>query len=1704
MASVVQRNFRIRNSYGQVKRRVEVPNLIDLQKKSYDKFLQKDVPAHERVNVGLQAAFKSIFPITDNGRRASIEFDSYSFDEPTHTVTECLQRTTTYQARLKVRLRAISYTDEGALESPIEDDIFFGEIPLQTDEGTFIVNGTERVIVSQLQRSPGTSFSHDGGKGQGSKFIYSARIIPYRGSWLDFEFDSKDILHARIDRRRKVNATVLLRAMGYTTQEIMTLYYPTERIELLDENPRLARRYYFHEDYLKGNPVLERRDLALTHHSDALKKLSRKVKLKAVFGALEAHTRVVNLKDFNERASASSRCANITASLGGDKLTWLFARPIQSDQGVTIVEVGEALTPEVLDLVQRSMQRTAQGAELALFNPSSSEAMSAVRAALSKLTKGVDGVMWGFTYGASYVSEGAARQICAPGDGLSLSALFQMQAAGLEEASVFCADGGSESDLMREMIRSQLRGVDDVSSWYIFQDVALDADGAEVIAGNTRLSFGHLARLAFAGHEKVSIYRTVSFTNRRQMERKHNVSLEGGYVLIRLDDLKGAVSAEDIYSAVSGELIKGSNQYIGGAEEGERLDVDTLIREGIKVLNVYLIDDNHFSPALRNTLMSDLGRASDGDRVVESPGDVAEMRELIRGLNERGENDFGYREDLSGADLTQIAQSLKQIYARIRPGDPAKVDGSYKLLRQQFFAADRYDLSEVGRMKLNHKFKIKVDLAHTTLTPQDIVESIRYILALRDDNSVLYRKEEDGGFTKLDIMLDDIDHLGNRRVRVVGELMEQQFRTGLVRMERGVKERLGPRDEERGRNLKDMVNPKPVSGTVKEFFGSSQLSQFMDQTNPLSEVTHKRRLSALGPGGLNRDRAGFEVRDVHMTHYGRICPIETPEGPNIGLIASLSTYAQINDYGFIETPYRRVRVYDEQGAEVTKESVAGARRARMDEEYTYYNALDEEYLEELWQTSPNKYNGLQHIAQAKLNVDDGGWLLDPIVNVRASGDFITVAPHEVNLVDVSPNQLVSVAASLIPFLENDDANRALMGSNMQRQAVPLLVTRAPLVGTGMEIRVGKDSGVTVVAKRDGVVDSVDAERVVIRPDSQDSFAEPDIYNLVKFRRSNQNTCLNQRPIVERGDRVRAGDVIADGASTEQGELALGRNVVVAFMPWCGYNFEDSILISERLVQEDVYTSIHIEEFECSARNNKLGDEEITRDIPMVNEATLNKLDQSGIIRIGTYVQAGDILVGKTTPKGETPISAEERLNQAIFGHKAKEVSDTSLRVRTGVSGTVIGVKVFNSKEKDLSDREKGVELSEVAKLSKERDAYLEIIYSNAYRELRALMVDQKSSVSVRDEANQVIIKRNDVLTADLLSRVPDEKLELIRFRSEGDLEERLDAVKKTLGERVKKINEEFEARKKKLLEGDDMMPGVLEMVKVYVAIKRKLQVGDKMAGRHGNKGVISRVLPLEDMPFLEDGTPVEMVLNPLGVPSRMNIGQILETHLGWAARGLGLKINRLLESGVVEAHLRDELKRYYSDDAHQALIDSMGLEDLQAMIRGLREGVHVASPVFDGAPEHKLKEALALAGLRADARSVLFDGRTGRAFDNLVTVGVMYVLKLHHLVDEKIHARSVGPYSLVTQQPLGGKAQLGGQRLGEMEVWAMEAYGAAYTLQEFLTVKSDDIVGRSEMYKSIVKNSFDLKSGLPESFRVLIQELKSLALNVETLNLEDE
>ena len=1727
MSTVVQRNFRIRHSYGQIERKAEIPNLIDLQKKSYDRFLQMNVPEIDREDIGLQAAFKSIFPITDFQGGSSLEFEGYRFDSPEYDVAECLQRASSYQAKLKVKIRKIDRDPETGEITEIkyasgdengDDDaayIHMGEIPLQTSKGTFVINGTERVVVTQLHRSPGVVFSHDSGKGQSSKVLYSARVIAYRGSWLDFEYDAKDLLHVRIDRRRKMHATVLLRAMGYTTKEIMKLYYPVEHIEILDENPQVCKRHFFHSDYLKGSSVLEQRDLKLTEYRDELIQQSMSLKLtKTMMKSLEKSAmRILPLEKIDELKNKRGKGEQhynqfLQEELGDRDVDWRFGEHKINDDGEYLAELNQPINLEsLINLVLDGVQT------VTVFNPNSEMTRDSLVDLFRKQLKVTDGSQWRLSEHIIYKKELIAPALSE----VNTQLLLTLRDIGVNEIKVHSIDGEASEDITRRLFKAGLKSEESVK-WHVSSEMLSSGHGP-LVRANERLSPSSLIVMALAEIDEVKVYRSVTFGAAKVMERKHGIKISEGYVLMRTAELKAWVLANDIISP-EGEFLLGFNERLSSDDE----DIDVisgLINKGVREFDVFFIDDNHFSFSLLNTLKADQGKLQDTlEAATESHPLVQEMVEFITEANETDElngtntaNAFGYRADLAPAELAQIANSLRVIYSKIRPGDPAKAVNSYKLLRQQFFGSDRYDLSEVGRVKLNHKFKLDVPLSVTTLTVQDIVEMIRYITALRDDNTEIYRSTWSEGeegelnrdFTKLDIRVDDIDHLGNRRVRAVGELLENQFRNGLTRMERTIKDRLTPRDDDNRKELRKLINPKPVIAVVKEYFGSSQLSQFMDQTNPLSEVTHKRRLSALGPGGLSRDRAGFEVRDVHMTHYGRICPIETPEGPNIGLISSLSTFAQINEYGFIETPYRKVKHFDADGNPY-KKGAAGPVRSRVmiDEPIEYFNALEEEYREDLWETSPRKYSGFQHVAEAKVSTDDKGWLTDQQISVRASGDFLMVPPEDLNLVDVSPNQLVSVAASLIPFLENDDANRALMGSNMQRQAVPLLVSRSPLVGTGIEYTVGRDSGVTVVAQTNGIIHSVDADRIVIIPDQDgDMPLEPEIHHLIKFRRSNQNTCINQRPIVECGDRVKKGDVIADGPSTEQGELALGQNVVVAFMPWGGYNFEDSILISERLVQEDIYTSIHIEEFECSARDfNRLGPEQITRDISTVSEEARKNLDESGIVRVGSEVQAGDILVGKTTPKGETQLEPSEKLLTAVFGNRALDVRDTSLRVRTGVVGTVIGVKVFGKHDRDI-DRDKRsarTELAEETKIHREADDQLTIIRSTIYRKLRELYVGLKANSVLRDANRKVILKKGETITTEKIEQLSDDQL--IELRLSGD--ERIKSVKELLGTKEEEIKTQREAKLHKLQHGDDLPTGVQKMVKVYVAIKRKLQVGDKMAGRHGNKGVISRVLPIEDMPFLEDGTPVEMVLNPLGVPSRMNIGQILETHLGWAARGLGKKISRMASDGALADILREEFKRYYSSKSHQAVIDSMGLEDLQNFAKSVREGIHVASPVFDGAPEVKLRDALELAGLRKDARSTLFNGRTGEAFDNHVTVGVMYVLKLHHLVDEKIHARSTGPYSLVTQQPLGGKAQFGGQRLGEMEVWAMEAYGAAYTLKEFLTVKSDDLKGRTQMYESIVKGEYELRSGLPESFRVLIQELKSLALDIELLKMDND
>jgi DNA-directed RNA polymerase subunit beta len=1367
MASVIQNNFRVRKSFAKLKKVIDIPNLIDIQKRSYDKFLQLDIPPDKREDIGLQNVFKSVFPIKDFSETSSLEFVSYNLERPKYDVDECRARGMTYAAPVKVVIRLVVWdvneeTGVQSIRDVKEQEVYFGEIPLMTESGTFIINGTERVIVSQLHRSPGVFFDHDKGKTHSSgKLLYSARVIPYRGSWLDFEFDHKDILYVRIDRRRKLYATVLLRALGYSTEELLNYFYDTETIHL--EGP---------------------------------KKYSRTINYDLLLG---------------QRATRDIR------------------------------------HPDTREILVRKNRKF-------------------TRAAIRKLR---------------------------------------------------------DSDITK---------------------LPLDTD-----------------------------------------------------------ELVGKVSARDIIDESTGEVLLQCNEEL--TEE----KLEELRLRGVEAFQVLFIDNLNVGPYLRNTLLAD---------------------------------------KLQGPE-----EAIMEIYRRLRPGDPPTLDTAQNLFHNLFFNPERYDLSQVGRLKLNYKFRLEESLDNPVLTKRDILETVRYLIELRNGRG----------------LIDDIDHLGNRRVRAVGELMENQYRIGLVRMERAIKERMSMSQEIETLMPHDLINAKPVSAVVKEYFGSSQLSQFMDQTNPLSEVTHKRRLSALGPGGLTRERAGFEVRDVHPTHYGRICPIETPEGPNIGLIASLSTYARVNQYGFIETPYRQVS------------------EGKVTDEVQFYSALQEEG---------------QVIAQANAVYDERGGLVEDFVSCRRAGDVSMVRPEDVTLMDVSPNQLVSVAASLIPFLEHDDANRALMGSNMQRQAVPLVRTSAPLVGTGIENIVARDSGVTVVAKRPGIVESVDGARIVIKPFENEGGedplgAKPDIYNLVKFQRSNQNTCSNQKPIVRRGDTVRAGDVIADGPATECGELALGQNAVVAFMPWGGYNFEDSILVSERLVKNDTFTSVHIEEFECVARDTKLGKEEITRDIPNVGEEALKDLDDSGIVRIGAEVKAGDILVGKITPKGETQLSPEEKLLRAIFGEKAGDVRDTSLRVPPGVSGVVINARVFARKGTEKDERAKDIEDAEKEKLLFNKGIEIKIISDSYYSKMRKLVLGKTTAARLVDDKGKVLLPKGQKIDAATLDQVPARYWHEIQVEGDGKAEESLEKLAAQREEDVKIIEEQYDEKIGKLTKGDELPPGVIKLVKVYLAIKRKLSVGDKMAGRHGNKGVVSRLLPEEDMPYLADGTPVDLVLNPLGVPSRMNVGQILETHLGWAAREIGRQIDRYLETNWSADVLREKLKKIFNTAQAHEFIDRLEGEDIGRFATKLRKGVHFATPVFDGAIEDEIKTALTMAGLAPNGQSQLYDGKTGEPFDHPVTVGVMYMLKLHHLVDDKIHARSIGPYSLVTQQPLGGKAQFGGQRLGEMEVWAMEAYGAAYALQEFLTVKSDDVLGRTRMYESIVKGEHVLEAGLPESFNVLLKELQSLCLDVE-------
>src|ERR1700754_4440965 len=1357
---------RIRKSFGRIPEAVQMPNLIEVQRSSYEQFLQRETRVADRGDEGLEAVFKSVFPIKDFNERAILEYVSYEFEDPKYDVEECQQRSMTYAAPLKVTLRLIVFdvdqeTGAKSVKDIKEQDVYMGDIPLMTDKGTFIVNGTERVIVSQMHRSPGVFFDHDKGKTHASgKLLFAARVIPYRGSWLDFEFDAKDIVFVRIDRRRKLPATTFLMALGMDGEEILSTFYAT------------------------------------------------------------------------------------------------------------------------LHYAKRAEKKGAAGGWATAYQPD----------------------RW----------------------------------------------RGMKPDFP-----------------------LIDADtGEEIAPAGTKISARNAKKFADAGLKTL---------------------------LLAPEALTGKYLARDLVNFTTGEIY---------AEAGDELSpelIEALGEQGFKDFDVLDIDHVNVGAYMRNTLRVDKNAV---------------------------------RED-----------ALFDIYRVMRPGEPPTVEAAEAMFRSLFFDSERYDLSAVGRVKMNLRLELDAPDDMRVLRKEDVLAVLQTLVGLRDGKG----------------KIDDIDNLGNRRVRSVGELLENQSRVGLLRMERAIKERMSSIDIDTVMPH-DLINAKPAAAAVREFFGSSQLSQFMDQTNPLSEVTHKRRLSALGPGGLRRERAGFEVRDVHPTHYGRICPIETPEGPNIGLINSLATFARVNKYGFIESPYRKVE------------------KGKLTDEVVYLSAMEEA-----------KY----YVAQANAELNADGSFVEEFVVCRHAGEVMLVPVDRVDYMDVSPKQLVSVAAALIPFLENDDANRALMGSNMQRQAVPLLRAEAPSVGTGMEPVVARDSGAAIAARRTGVIDQVDATLIVIRAtdDLDPTKSGVDIYRLMKYQRSNQSTCINQRPLVKVGDHVAKGDIIADGPSTDLGELALGRNVLVAFMPWNGYNFEDSILLSERIVKDDVFTSIHIEEFEVMARDTKLGPEEITRDIPNVSEEALKNLDEAGIVYIGAEVRAGDILVGKITPKGESPMTPEEKLLRAIFGEKASDVRDTSLRVPPGVQGTIVEVRVFNRHGVDKDERALAIEREEIERLAKDRDDEQAILDRNVYSRLAELLENRQGIAGPKG------FKKDTKITRAVLDEHP--RSQWWMFASPNDkLMAEIEAMRKQYDESKKGLEQRFLDKVEKLQRGDELPPGVMKMVKVFVAVKRKIQPGDKMAGRHGNKGVVSKIVPIEDMPFLEDGTHADIVLNPLGVPSRMNVGQILETHLGWACAGLGKRIGQTVDAYLAGAAkdtkpLKETLKKIYGDDE---TIKSLNDHELIELGRKLSHGVPIATPVFDGAKESDIEEMLKAAGLDASGQSTVYDGRTGDAFDRKVTVGYIYMLKLHHLVDDKIHARSIGPYSLVTQQPLGGKAQFGGQRFGEMEVWALEAYGAAYTLQEMLTVKSDDVAGRTKVYEAIVRGDDTFEAGIPESFNVLVKELRSLGLNVELHN----
>ncbi|MBT1073573.1 DNA-directed RNA polymerase subunit beta [Pelotalea chapellei] len=1499
MAYSIANNHLLRKNFAKIKNIIDIPNLIDIQKNSYRRFLQQEGSVESRKNTGLEAVFRSVFPIKDFSESASLEYVSYSLSKPKYDVEECHQRGMTFAAPMKVKVRLViwdSGKDTGvrAIKDIKEQEVYFGEIPLMTDNGTFIINGTERVIVSQLHRSPGVFYDHDKGKTHSSgKVLYSARVIPYRGSWLDFEFDHKDILYVRIDRRRKMPATVLLKALGYSAEALLNYYYKSEEI------------------YIRGE--------------------------------------------------------SLTKSVDPELLT-LQKTPV------------DVIAPKTGEVIVKANRK---------YTKASIKKMSEHEINTVPVT--VEGVIG--RYASTDVIDPATGEVLLEcSDEVTADKFEEIRSRGVVSFKVLFIDNLHVTSSFRDTLLIDKINTSDEALIEIYRRLR---PGDPPTLKSSQALFENL----FFNPERYDL----SAVGRLKLNFKLGLKVWPDCTVLnapRMFSVDGITSFE--------ELVK------------------------------RLIDkNNQFSQYLMIKLSGELTKAIIKQDLA-LPVSEKLKEQLVREFNELVKDPDFFQKDLFAN--FKLSESTIKLTELIEQGAFEENRKIIEILRR-----NRLVFEDLYEPVIRRSYK------------NDILEIVRYLIELKNGRGTI----------------DDIDHLGNRRVRAVGELLENQYRIGLVRMERAIKERMSLQEVE---NLMphDLINSKPVSAVVKEFFGSSQLSQFMDQTNPLSEVTHKRRLSALGPGGLTRERAGFEVRDVHPTHYGRVCPIETPEGPNIGLIASLSTYARINDHGFVETPYRIVL------------------DGKLTNEVRFFSALEEEG---------------HAIAQANAEVDKDGRFVNDYVSARKSGEFILVHRDEIELMDVAPKQLVSVAAALIPFLENDDANRALMGSNMQRQAVPLLRADSPLVGTAMERIVAKDSGVSVIARHNGVVESVDASRIVVKIDEgehDETGTGVDIYNLIKYARSNQNTCINNKPVVKVGDAVKRADVIADGPSTEMGELALGQNIVVAFMPWGGYNFEDSILVSEKLVKDDRYTSIHIEEFECVARDTKLGKEEITSDIPNLGEETLKDLDESGIIRIGAEVKPGDILVGKITPKGETQLSPEEKLLRAIFGEKAGDVRDTSLTVPPGVEGTVISAKIFSRKGADKDSRTELIEKAEEEKLRKDEQDEIRIIRDSAVGKLKRLLIGKTLAVKLEDADGIILSPKGKVITEEILDDLPVNRWSSISVSDDDETDTKVSHVLDTLNRQVDLIHSVFEDKIQKLRRGDDLPPGVIKMVKVYIAIKRKLQVGDKMAGRHGNKGVVSRILPEEDMPYMDDGRPVEIVLNPLGVPSRMNVGQILETHLGWAAKGIGWRIEEMLQKQTSEENLKKYLKDVYEDKETWDFIDGLDREELMKVCRRLQRGVPMASPVFEGASEDKIKGMLGKAGFHSSGQVTLFDGRSGDAFKHKVTVGVMYVLKLHHLVDDKIHARSIGPYSLVTQQPLGGKAQFGGQRLGEMEVWAMEAYGAAYALQEFLTVKSDDVSGRTRMYEAIVKGKHTLEPGLPESFNVLIKELQSLCLDIELLEGDEE